>query len=113
MKNIKFQHNWNRKLDCDVFTTIRRHTQAKEEYYRDSVGEEFEVLLNGVIYCYARLENMYCDRLINSPNAMLMVDTGATSAYSAYEVFGRFGLNGDSQVIVLTFCLYTSTAGRP
>jgi len=104
VKSIKFKHNWNHKLDCDVFTTIRRHTQATEEYYLNClVGEEFDVLVNGVTYCYARLENMYCDRLMNIPNAMLMVDTGAYTVFEAYEVFKEFGLSGDSQVIVLTF----------
>lgn len=103
MKNIKFLHNWNRKLDCDVFTTIRRHTKAKEKYYLDSVGEEFDILLNGVTYCYARLENVYTSRLIDLLYPLLRLDTGASSIEGAFEVFKRFGLGDDSIVIVLTF----------
>jgi hypothetical protein len=103
MKTIKFQHNWNRKLDCDVFTTIRRHTEEKENYYTHSIGEEFDVSVNGITYCYAKLVHLYCDHLSSTPNALLMVDTGKSNPEDAFKVFKDFGLSEHSQIIVLTF----------
>lgn len=38
MNRINFSHNWNRKLDCNVFSTIRLHNPAVY-----SPGKTFEV----------------------------------------------------------------------
>ncbi len=44
MERLTFSHNWNRKLDCEVFSTIRlynpaKHYEGKEvEIYDDSVN---------------------------------------------------------------------------
>ena len=43
MKQIKFLKNWNKKLDCDYFTTIRLYDNL-------SVQEEVEILLTGQVY---------------------------------------------------------------
>lgn len=39
---LKFSHNWNRKLHCDYFTTIRIHN---EEKYRP--GNKLDVIWGG------------------------------------------------------------------
>lgn len=44
MERLKFSHNWNKKLDCDCFSTIRlwnpeKHFEGKEvEVYDNSVN---------------------------------------------------------------------------
>lgn len=38
--NLKFTYNWNHKLDCDCFTTLRLHNAA-----RDHVGTRVQILL--------------------------------------------------------------------
>ena len=43
MERLNFSTNWNKKLDCDVFSTIRLWNPAK--YYE---GAEFEVYDNSV-----------------------------------------------------------------
>lgn len=41
MKKLRFMKNWNKKLDCEYFTTIRK----KSSYYKS--GQDYQVLLNG------------------------------------------------------------------
>ena len=43
MERLTFSHNWNRKLDCDVFSTIRLWNPAK--HYE---GKEVEIYDNSV-----------------------------------------------------------------
>jgi len=51
MDQINFSHNWNNKLDCKYFTSIRRSSRYK-------VGERYEVSLKGrpikVVRCLAQ-----------------------------------------------------------
>ncbi|MBE7413393.1 MAG: hypothetical protein HS129_15255 [Leptospiraceae bacterium] len=34
----------------DIFTTLRRYTQEKEKYYRDSIGKVFDVVIQKGIH---------------------------------------------------------------
>lgn len=52
---ISFSKNWNKKLDCDFFTTVRLFEENKEKYYLKNRGKSFDVLLNGKKYCSAKL----------------------------------------------------------
>jgi hypothetical protein len=40
MRQISFSYNWNKKLDCDAFTTIRLY--QPEKY---CIGEQYEIQL--------------------------------------------------------------------
>lgn len=42
MNRIKFTYMWD-KLNDPEFTTIRSWTQLKESYYRDLIGQKFQV----------------------------------------------------------------------
>lgn len=44
MKKIKFSKNWNNKLDCDYYTTIRVWNPNKYQ-----VNENYEIILNDKI----------------------------------------------------------------
>jgi hypothetical protein len=54
MKQIRFFKNWNNKLDCEYFTTIR--LGEKYDYYGSCTGKTFSVLLNNVEYTQACLQ---------------------------------------------------------
>lgn len=101
---IKFIHNWNGKLDLDVFPTIRRWTPDKEAYYRAQIGKTFEVQLGGTFHRSVRLIDVEkVDRLKFVPFGLLAMDTGKTTLEGIIEVFRSFGLDWSSPVIILTF----------
>jgi hypothetical protein len=100
MKSIKFQHNWNNKLGCDYFTTIRRFTPDKLEYYKTAVDDEFDVLLNGVSKGHAKLMGWRKSILSDIAPELLICDTGSPKAF---DVFRKFGLTLSSEVLVLLF----------
>lgn len=47
---IPFSQNWNGKLDCDFFTTLRL---ANNNKYR--VGDAYEITLKGIVFCHAKI----------------------------------------------------------
>ena len=100
MNTIKFQHNWNHKLDCDMFTTIRRFTPDKFEYYFQLVDREFDVLVNGVTYCVATLVGLRKTMLRDVEPELLFTDTGIEKPL---ELFNDFKLDLGSEVIILMF----------
>ena len=48
-EKIEFSKNWNNKLLCDVFTTIR---PAYKSY---NTGEAFDIRIGTTHFCYARV----------------------------------------------------------
>jgi hypothetical protein len=98
MKKIKFSHNWNNKLSAKIFTTIRKATQNKVDYYKGCVGEDFQVLLNNKKICEARLINVGITMFKKIPPILLMLDTG-TKDYK--KIFKRFGIYDNTYVIHL------------
>lgn len=99
MKAIKFSKNWNNKLECDIFTTIRKWTPEKREYY--TIGETFDVILRGANHCIAELicTDTY-ESLLDVPFNTILTDTGSTQPYN---IFRRFRVGLDDPVMVLTF----------
>jgi hypothetical protein len=100
MNILKFKKSWNNKLACDIFTTIRRLTPEKLEYYSANINKEFDVTVGIATECYAKLIGMRTDILANIPPEMLFTDTGSLEPM---EIFKEFGLKADSEVIILTF----------
>lgn len=100
MTKIKFQHNWNGKLDQKIFTTIRKATEDKLKYYADNVGQCFEVYLNEQQVGVAELISVELSEYVDLPWGFLAVDTG-TKDFD--EVFQKFGLTGSTKAIILTF----------
>lgn len=52
-KEIKFSYNWNNKLDCNFFTTIRLYNPIKYQ-----IGHIYDVSLKGEFKKQARLVEM-------------------------------------------------------
>ena len=106
MLQIKFSHNWNKKLTQDVFSTIRKYTPEKMEYYSEHLGDTFEIYLNGTYLCLRVLVSVDFRKFHELPLAMLLVDTGLPIDEMA-QVFKNFGIENNTQVIVLCFARET------
>lgn len=71
MKHIKFNKNWNYKLDCEYFTTIR---PRKPEYYNTS--EQYGILLNGSLKGVAEIVSIEQFRFSDINNRIAYLDAG-------------------------------------
>lgn len=81
MKTIKFNLNWNCKLYCNCFSTIRPFNPEKYQ-----LNETYEVLLNGTSLGQAQIVYMKDFPLAKITDAMSLVDIGYSAKY-AVEVF--------------------------
>ena len=107
MNKIKFNQNWNNKLDNNIFTTIRKNTYTKEIYYEENTNKEFEIILTGKKYGECKLlgfKVVEWYHLINNFEPLLLVDTGLYYQ-DAIKVFENFyGKIKESQdMIILIF----------
>ena len=104
MNEIKFMHNWNNKLDCQVFTTIRKYTQQKLNYYLDRIGEPFDVILGRKeLKCQAILKRVDVKPLQKFPYILLCLDTGKTDPEIIETIFKNFGIKLWDRAILLIF----------
>lgn len=104
MNQIKFSHNWNNKLNNDIFTTIRSYTQEKFIYYDSKVGEQYGIILNHKVKCNAQLFRIQVKKYIEIPQEVLVLDTGETDFISIQTIFEKFGMKDiNDKMIVLWF----------
>jgi len=101
--NIKFSHNWNNKLNCDCFTTIRRWTESKHKYYFESKGKAFNVLLNNIKYGEAVLHDVKVQNINSVDPLILSLDVGNFNHNENLELFKKFGLKSNDTAIILIF----------
>lgn len=97
MKQIKFSQNWNKKLNCSAFTTIRR---PQPGYF--ILGESYEVALQGVVVKVAKLID-----IIEMPTDLLTetqcrLDTGY-SRHETIEIFQKMYKEIPPRMFYLTF----------
>ena len=59
MSVIKFSEPWDKLQNLEGFTTIRRSTPEKTEYYHHSIGKHFLISLNGKIIGEAILKEVH------------------------------------------------------
>ena len=83
MYKLKFSRNWNNKLSCDVFTTIRRHNNHVYE------GMTVEIELNNRLLFYADVMGVMTMELYLLPVVLVCQDTGLRYDKSI-ELFRRF-----------------------
>lgn len=69
MKKLSFSKNWNNKLGCQAFTTIRRSFKSAEK-------EVLEIILNGEFVCYGRIESIEWISIDEITDRIAFVDTG-------------------------------------
>jgi hypothetical protein len=102
---IKFSHNWNNKLDCGVFTTIRNATEEKYNYYKDSRAQVFNVQLKGKgIIKKANLMQVRKMKYALIEYSILAFDTGIIDPVEQLALFQKFGMKEiTSEMLILTF----------
>lgn len=103
MNKIHFCHNWNDKLNQNIFTTIRKFSQSKKDYYYDKLAEIFEVLLNNKLITQARLIEVESWEFSSLPLGLLHSDTGIVNNIEIDNIFKKFGINKNDLVLILTF----------
>ena len=74
--NIKFCANWNNKLDCSAFTTIR-----PKDSERFQIGREYKIILKNTFKKNARIEAIKTIYYHQINEFIAQMDTG----YSAHE----------------------------
>lgn len=67
---LSFSTNWNNKLDCDVFSTIRL---GSAKYFK---GNKFKVVLKNETICQAKVVEVYWFKLAQLTDARAWLDTG-------------------------------------
>lgn len=100
MSKITFIKDWNGKLQCGVFTSFRKWTATKEEYYRKKINNFFDVEVAGIVRFQARLCSVDVKKLEDFDKYLLIIDTGEDNPYL---VFKKFGIEESDKAIMLLF----------
>ena len=103
MNTIKFSHNWNRKLEQTIFTTIRSYNSYKYDYYMSKCEQTFDIVLNEISIGRAILVGIEKVEFADILASQLMVDTGLTNINDILELFRKFGITTDYFALILTF----------
>ena|SRR3972149_5956685 len=69
MEQIVFSYNWNKKLECNYFTTLRISP-------RITVGEKYQVMLKGFPYKVVKCVHKEAVMMRNLSDNMCWLDTG-------------------------------------
>lgn len=101
MNRIRFSHNWNKKLGCDVFTTIRKKTEEKEAFYNNLIGTEVDIILNDEMAGTGRVEEVRTATYHEVPIEILMTDTGETDLKEIDRIFKGFGIGECDSVLII------------
>lgn len=102
MINIHFSQNWNNKLDCDIFTTIRiydpsKHYIGAEYTITWAHGKEILSLDNRVCI------HMHTFQLASLTNGLSLIDTGY-NAKDTVELIRKMYKNKNLDVDKIKFC---------
>ena|SRR3990167_5890676 len=100
MNKIKFTKDWNNKLQCRVFTTIRKFDLKKYIYYQNKINEVFDVEVAGIVRFQARLCSVKWENLNEVEPFLLFLDTGEDDPF---KIFKKFGVQEKDKVIILLF----------
>lgn len=100
MNKISFIKDWNHKLQCRVFTTIRKFDLKKYTWYQSKINEVFNVEVAGIVRFQVRLCSVKFGQLDKIEPYLLFLDTGADEPF---KVFKKFGIEEKDKVIILLF----------
>lgn len=98
-REVHFTKDWNNKLSCEYFTTIRKFPTSYVE------GEYYKVYVNKVHSFNAKLMSVEIAVIAELPAGLICVDTGY-SLNESYKLFRSFGIDTTSvevNCVVLTF----------
>ena len=99
MDKLKFSYNWNNKLQCDVFTTIRLATGKYK------LNETYEVDLKGVHLCNATVIDVQVITIDQLKPWIAYLDTGY-NLKETKEILYKMYPNADwhTQLIAVILC---------
>jgi hypothetical protein len=104
INNIKFSHNWNNKLNNNIFTTIRNYSDSKYNYYVLNLNKDFDILLNGEKFNNSKLIDITQIKYSDIPIELLRLDIGISDPSEISQLFISFGMKSfDSKMLILTF----------
>jgi len=97
LPTVKFSQNWNKKLNCNSFTTIRKISN----FYVH--GNEYNIMLNADVIKQCKLIeiNVIRPELLN--HTMWRIDTGLSKEESL-EIIKRFYGEIPEEMYQLCFC---------
>lgn len=102
MNKLEFSTNWNKKLNCKCFTTIRLHNPQK--YF---IGEVFAIMLNEKNVGFAKLKDLKQIKIDEINNFMSFLDTGynaATTKEIIKNIYKSKQINFETQVF--DYCVF-------
>ncbi|NBA76841.1 hypothetical protein GOQ04_14885 [Emticicia sp. ODNR4P] len=70
MIELQYSQNWNNKLDCDCFTTVRLASQKHQ------LGHKYNIFLNKVLYKKAIAVSIRSIKLHQVTEELARIDTG-------------------------------------
>ena len=100
MNKLSFIKDWNHKLQCRVFTTIRKFDLKKYTWYQGKINEIFDVEVAGIVRFQVRLCSVKFEQLDKIEPYLLFLDTGEDEPL---KVFKKFGIEETDKVIILLF----------
>lgn len=100
MEAIRFDKNWNDKLNGKVFTTIQK--AGGQGIRRWFIGETVNIELNSVKVGKAKLIEIEIMRFRSVSPSLLMVNTGLDMD-GCIKRFNDIGIVDDTEVRILTF----------
>lgn len=101
LKTIKFSTNWNKKLDCEIFTTIRK------KGYWINYGDQAAIELNGKVYKWVTCIGKKEIPFINICGSTIACDLGLIGA-PALQIFENLGINTISETEQCTLLILKS-----
>lgn len=101
LKTIKFSKNWNRKLDNEVFTTIRK------KGYWVKPGDDAAIVLNEKVYKWVHCIGAVEIPFVNICGSVIACDTGLIGI-EAIQVFEQLGINTTSDTEQCTLLVLKS-----
>ena len=103
MNVLRFSHNWNNKLRNFTFSTIRKHSNEKHQYYASQLDQTFDVKLGETHIVDAKLVHIARMLYRDIPFELKALDTGLLDMDEIDELFKKFGITNDTKVLLLLF----------
>jgi len=99
---LSFSHNWNNKLECDIYTTFRGFKEDRYQYRVSNTGKIHDVFLKRKHYHQATLRYVtHFEQLAQVDVTLLRLDTGLVEFRDIVELFRRFGIEPEDPVMML------------
>lgn len=101
---INLDENYNNKLDCPIFTTIRTYTSLKCKIHKNNLYQTHQITLKSKPKIKARLIGVQALKFGHLSRELLRLDTGLVDTSDISKLFAKYGITDcHDKVLVLTF----------